>query len=170
MRLPAAIDRSLKALIREFPVAFFRLAGVKVEGTRIHTADVSVNLPEFRADDVLVVQDEGGASRFAVQLEYQLEPDGRLLQGWFLKNAGLTRQLRLPVFLVTIYLRRGRRRRFPDAYRIAEGRLENEYRFQVIRLWEHAARIRSGELGELAPRSSCAKINRRSKLCWRNGN
>jgi predicted transposase YdaD len=29
--------------------------------------------------------------------------------------------------------------------------LRNEYRFETIRLWEHAERIRSGELAELAP-------------------
>ena len=50
------IDRSLKALARRAAPAFFRLAGVSVEPSAIRWEDVTVNLPEFRADQVLLVE------------------------------------------------------------------------------------------------------------------
>lgn len=151
MSVAAIFDRSLKALIREFPAAFFRLAGLDLTGLRVRLGDAAVNLPEFRADNVFVVEGQRAADRFGLQIEYQLQPSRGVLTDWFLKNAGLTRQLRMPVFLVVVYLTRGKRRQFPDRYSIARGALENEYRFHTIRLWEHAERIRSGELPELAP-------------------
>ena len=40
---------------------------------------------------------------------------------------------------------------FPASYMVGAEGLTNEFRFHTIRLWEHADRIRSGELGELAP-------------------
>jgi predicted transposase YdaD len=147
----ADIDRSLKALFREFPLAFFRLAGLAAPPETVLVADVSVNVPELRADQVLLNVGADGAPRRAIYLEYQLRPDRRLLQDWFLKCAGLTRQLGVPVLLVVLYLTRGRYRRFPSAYRTVWEGLTNEYRFHTVRLWEHAGRIRSGELGELAP-------------------
>lgn len=145
------IDRSVKVLVRRAPGVFFRLAGTEVIPDRIYPGDVSVNLPEFRADQVLIVGDEGDPSRWASHLEYQLQPDERVIRGWFLKNAALTAQLDIPVILTAVYLTRGGYATFPNAYTTEAGGLTNKYIFNTIHLWEHAERIRSGELRELAP-------------------
>jgi predicted transposase YdaD len=55
------------------------------------------------------------------------------------------------VVLMAVYLTRGDRASFPDAFTIQGGSLRNQYQFEVIRLWEHAERIRGRELPELAP-------------------
>jgi hypothetical protein len=141
----------MKALIRRVPAAFCRLAGLQVNSRLIHAEDVSVNLPEFRADQVFLVGPEGDPRRWALHIEYQLQPDTRQMRGWFLKNAALTAQLDLPVVLMVVYLTRGRYRNFPNCYRVEAGRLTTEFHFQTLRLWEHAERIRGGELPELAP-------------------
>jgi hypothetical protein len=57
----------------------------------------------------------------------------------------------MPVVLLALYLQRGDRATFPDQYRPQAGGLAMNVTFPVIRLWEHADRIRSGELPELAP-------------------
>jgi predicted transposase YdaD len=147
----ALIDRSLKALARRAAPAFFRLAGITVDPSAIHWEDVSVNLPELRADQVLLVEADGDAERWAMHVEFQLEPDRRVLPDWFFKNAALTRQLGMEVLLTVIYLRRGRRARFPTAYIVRRGGARNRFEFATVRLWEHAERIRSGDLQELAP-------------------
>jgi hypothetical protein len=73
------------------------------------------------------------------------------MPGWFLKNAALTAQLGRPVILTVLYLTRGRYARFPATYLASGGGLKNRYTFHTLRLWQHAARIRGGELRELAP-------------------
>jgi predicted transposase YdaD len=151
VNLPNLIDRSLKVLIRRVAPAFFRLAGVSVDPATISPGDVSVNLPEHRADQVFLVGDTTDPSRWALHLEYQLQPDARVLRGWLLKNAALTMQLEVPVILTVVYLAKGDRATFPTCYTATGGGLTNEYRFHTIHLWEHADRIRSGELQELAP-------------------
>ncbi|MDZ7362101.1 MAG: DUF4351 domain-containing protein [candidate division KSB1 bacterium] len=68
-----------------------------------------------------------------------------------LKNAALQVHFNLPVITVLIYLERGKYAAFPDGYENELGGLVNAHRFARILLWEHEARIRSGELTELAP-------------------
>src|SRR5205807_9847606 len=109
---PPEVDQSRKTLIRTVPPAFCRLAGAQVTADQIHFTDVSVHLPEFRADQVLIVSETGRPSRWAIHVEYQLQPDTRVLRGWFLKNAALSTQLGMPVLLTVIYLTRARRRTF----------------------------------------------------------
>lgn len=147
----ALIDRSLKALARRVAPAFFRLAGIAVEPSTLHWEDVTVNLPELRADQVLLVEETGPAGRWGMHFEFQLEPDRRVLPDWFFKNAAFTRQLGIEVLLTVIYLTRGRRARFPTAYTVRRGGGRNRFEFETVRLWEHAERIRSGDLQELAP-------------------
>jgi predicted transposase YdaD len=60
-------------------------------------------------------------------------------------------QLGIPAVLTVVYLAKGDRAAFPAIHRVEGGGLVNEYRFHTIHLWEHADRIRSGELRELAP-------------------
>jgi predicted transposase YdaD len=148
---PTLLDRSLKALVRRVPAAAFRLCGAEVDPARTRTEDVTVNLPEFRADQVLVVTHERGRTRSALHLEYQLQPDARRIPGWMLKNAAFQVQLGVPVVLVVVYLTRGRYRRFPRSHTVIAEGLRNTHRFHAVRLWEHADRIRSGDLGPLAP-------------------
>src|SRR5438552_1462284 len=96
-RHPNIIDRSVKALIRRVPSAFFRLAEVDVDPAAVRPGDVAVNLPEFRADQVFTVGSEDDPRRWAIHLEYQLQPDQRVLKGWLLKNFALSVQLDIPV-------------------------------------------------------------------------
>jgi predicted transposase YdaD len=145
------LDRSLKVLLRRATAAFLRLAGVSVDPVRIHLSDVTINLPEHRADQVPIIGAVGDADRSAIHLECQTQPNPRVLVNCFLKTAALTAQLQVPVVLVVLYLLRGDRATFPDTYHPVAGGLSNDWRFHTIRLWEHADRIRSGELAELAP-------------------
>jgi predicted transposase YdaD len=145
------IDRSVKVLIRRVPPAFFRLAGIETGDRPVRLTDVSVNLPEYRADQVFLVGEEGDPGRWALHLEYQIEPDPRVVRGWFLKNAALTAQLDMDVLLVAVYLTRAGRATFTEAYTASAGGLRNGFHFHATRLWEHADRIRSGDLGALAP-------------------
>ena len=144
------IDRSVKALFRECPAAVMRLAGMVVEQANIRVEDPNLNLPELRADHVFIIEEEQ-ASAFAIYVEYQLEPDVGLLTSWAAKWGGLSRQLGMPVILLAIYLQRGDRATFHDRYTVQAGGLTMNLTFPIIRLWEHAERIRSGELLELAP-------------------
>lgn len=155
-----AIDVSVKALFRECPAALLRLAGLDVPASSIRVEDPNVNLPELRADHVFILplstDNQMGsaysdAHEIAVYLEYQLQPDPRLLISWFAKCGGLTRQLGVPVVLLVIYLQRGDRATFPDQHQVSLGSLSTTFNFTAIRLWEYADRIRSGELAELAP-------------------
>jgi hypothetical protein len=148
---PNLLDLSLKTLCRHVPAALLRLAGVEVDAGTIYPEDVSVILPEFRADDVLLIGPPGDPDRWGVHFEYQAQPDARQLRKWWLKNAALNEQLDLPVFLVILYVERGDRRGFPDSYTEEKGSLVNSHQFTRLLLWEHAERIRSGELAELAP-------------------
>jgi predicted transposase YdaD len=145
------LDRSLKALIRTVPPAFFRLAGAEVDPAAIQPGDVSINLPEFRTDQVFLVGAADDPERWALHIEYQLQPDPRVLPDWHYKNGALGAQLRIPAILVVLYLEKGDRATFPDAYTVVRDGLTNRFEFHAIRLWEHADRIRSGELPELAP-------------------
>jgi predicted transposase YdaD len=147
----ALIDRSVKALIRQVPGAFFRLAGVETGLSPIRYEDVTVSIPEHRADQVLSLGADDDPDRWASHLEYQLQPDARVLRGWFFKNAGLNAQLDMPVILTVLYLTRGNSAPFPDTVTIQGGGLSNHYQFNTIRLWEHTDRIRGGDLPELAP-------------------
>jgi hypothetical protein len=102
--LPATIDRSVKALVRQVPDVFLRLAGYPVDPGRLRFEDIALNLPELRADHVLIVDAEDDPIRKALHLEYQLEPDASSIPTWMLKKDALTRQLGLPVILVVVYL------------------------------------------------------------------
>ncbi|HLJ56600.1 MAG TPA: hypothetical protein VKT77_16295 [Chthonomonadaceae bacterium] len=145
------IDRSVKVLFRECPMAIMRLAGIAVAPEKLRIEDANLNLPELRADHLFVIVGEGGTSEAAIYLEYQLEPDAGLLVSWCAKWGGLLRQLKMPVVLLALYLQRGDRATFPDRLQVQAGGLAMNLSFPVVRLWEHAERIRSGELPELAP-------------------
>jgi predicted transposase YdaD len=151
MTHPAPMDRLVKSLFRAFPDLLFRILQVPVEPDAVRAGDVNVNLPEFRADQVLFVGADADPARWALHVEFQIQPDTRVMRGWFLKNAALNAQLRIPVVLLVVYLERGDRAQFPDRYELEAGGLRTEFRFETVRLWEHADRARTGDLAALAP-------------------
>ncbi|HTE20149.1 MAG TPA: hypothetical protein VK689_17430, partial [Armatimonadota bacterium] len=151
MDAPNPVDTSVKALIREIPGAFFRLVGLTVDPSKVRLEDTSINLPEQRADHVFIIGDADDPDRSALYVEYQLQPDARVVPDWFAKCGALGKQLGMPVVLLAIYLEKGERATFPEAHRVTLGNLKNEFTFATVCLWEHAGRIASGELWELAP-------------------
>lgn len=148
---PAVIDITLKVLSRTAPTAFFRLAGLTVDPNRIHHADVTVAVSERRADHVYLVTDADGTPTWGLYLECQMRPQQRTLRKWAAKWGLLSDHHDLDLILLALYLHRGNRATFPDRYAVAVGEWSTELRFQTIRLWEHAERIRSGELVQFAP-------------------
>jgi hypothetical protein len=148
---PALIDRSVKALIRAVPEALFRLAGIPADRGAVRFEDIALNLPELRADHVLLHGVENDPARWALHVEYQLQPDPSVMPGWLVKAGALARQLGVPVILLVVYLERGGYATFPSAFAVEAGGLKNEFSFPTVRLWEHADRIRGGDREELAP-------------------
>ena len=147
----AQLDRSLKVLSRRALPALLRLIGVAADPEQVRFENVAINLPEHRADDVLVLGEVDSPAPGALLIEYQLEPDRELLESWHYKATALGKSLGLPVVLVVLYLERGEYATFPNAHVIQVGGLTNRFEFPTIRLWEHGDRIASGELPELAP-------------------
>lgn len=145
----ALLDRSLKLLTRR--AALVRLAGLAVDPAQIRFEDTAVNVAEHRADTILLLGAEDDPDRWGWHLEYQLEPDPRVIPGWLLKNAVFNAGLPVPVILTVVYLTRGDRATFPDRYQIEGGGLSNDHGFHALRLWEHAELIESGAFPELAP-------------------
>src|SRR3954452_7830914 len=101
------IDRSLKVLTRHAAHALCRLADIAVAPDQIRFEDTAVNVAEHRADQVLLLGEEGDPARWRWHLEYQMEPDTSVMDGWLVKNAVLTARLPLPVVLTVVYLTRG---------------------------------------------------------------
>jgi hypothetical protein len=147
--IPNLIDRSVKRLFRDQPQALLRLAGVQPANVRFE--DSTLNIPELRADHVYIVEEVGEPDPYALQVEYQLKPDPKLLVNWGLKWLGLCDLLPMPVLLVVIYLEKGDRATFPTMYQQARRHLRTALSFDAVRLWEHRDRIVSGEWPELAP-------------------
>src|SRR5206468_5713854 len=108
-------------------------------------------LPEHRADQILMIGAEDDPERWGLHVEFQLEPDRRRMAGWLLKNAAFNVYFDVDVVLAVVYLTRGDYATFPDAHLICGGGLVNAHTFHALRLWEHAERIRSGDVPELAP-------------------
>ena len=145
------LDRSLKLLTRRAAPALCRLAAIAVDPAQIRFEDTAVNVAEHRADTVLLLGAEEDPDRWGWHLEYQLEPDPRVIPGWLLKNAVFNSGLGLPVVLTVLYLTRGDRATFPDRVWVRGGGRANDHGFDTLRLWEHAELIASGALPELAP-------------------
>ncbi len=145
------IDESMKALLRSHPGALFRLARHPIDPARVRMEDTAINIPEMRADQVYIVSGSDGNDVGAIYIEYQLQPRLDRLATWFTKAGTLHQQLGLPVALVVVYLEQGDRVTFPDHYSVEVAGFSTRYEFTALRLWEHADRIRSGELWELAP-------------------
>lgn len=112
---------------------------------------MALNIPEHRADDLLLVDTPNPEARWALLLEVQARPDPKLLRSWRFKATAAEKVLDFPVILAVLYLERGEYATFPDTEFIRGGTLQNTYGFETVRLWEHGERIANGELPELAP-------------------
>jgi len=148
---PDPIDTSVKALVREFPDVVLRLAGVEPPPGPLRFEDTAINLPERRADHVLVIGAAGEPEYGAIYLEYVLRPDTKMLPTWEYKRAALRLRLGTRVVLLVLYLEAGGRATFPETDREEVAGIANEFQFAALRLRDHADRIRRGELWELAP-------------------
>ncbi len=111
--------------------------------------DAQIQIPEHRTDKIWRVHD--GEKEGALLLEAITEPDQRAFDKIELKNVATRINLKIPVVTVLVYLQRGRYATFPEGYEDEIGGLTTKHVFSRILLWEHAERIRSGELKELAP-------------------
>ena len=84
-------------------------------------------------------------------MEYQLHPKREDLSRWFTKCGGLTYQLGCKTALFVLYLTKGDNVVFPDVYETSISGISNTFRFQTLRIWEHAEEIERGDFPELAP-------------------
>ena len=141
------IDVSMKMLIRGRPEVALSLAGLALPHQEIRFDDTSVISHELHADHVMILE----KPRVAIYWEYQLSPKPEVVVRWFAKCAGLTFQLDMPVILIVIYLEKGDYATFHDRHEVILGNAKTKFEFTAIKLWEHAERIRSGELIELVP-------------------
>ena len=141
------IDVTMKLLIRGRPEAVLSLAGLVLPPQNFRFEDTDIITHEYHADHVLILENP----RLAIYWEYQLAPKQEVLARWFEKCAALTAHLGMPVLLIVIYLERGDYATFPDRIEVTLGSAKTLFQFTTVKLWEHADRLRSGELIELVP-------------------
>src|SRR5258708_5190910 len=108
------LDAALKLLTRHAAHALLLLLDSSADPDHIRFEDTAVNLPEHRADQILMVGAEDDPERYGVHIEFQLEPDRRRMKGWLFKNAAFNAYLDVDVVLAVVYLTRGDRATFPD--------------------------------------------------------
>ena len=144
------IDRSLKILAKQYPKVFIKLAMGSLEDLAFETIEnPEVNLPERRLDFVYGLQNE---QDYILHLDFQLRHETDIPERMHLYNALLTASTKKPVISKVIYLERREYRNLPQEYVVSyQGRRENVFTYQAIKLWDHTEEIISGELKELAP-------------------
>jgi len=152
------IDTSIKGLLRGQVQVLFQLLGQHPVPGQWRWEDTALNLPELHAEHALVIGTGTEPNQGALYLEYLLVPDPANLVTWAVKWSSLLRQLSLPTTRLVLYLERGNYATFPDRLSVSVAGIPTELRFTAIRLWEHADRIRDGELWQLARCWYCAKI------------
>jgi len=143
-------DRVLKVLARNYPESFLALALPEVPWRLVGTLEnVELAIPEERVDFVhrLVAH---GQERL-LHIEFQAGHESGVPERVFVYSALLTRQFRLPVVTLVIYLAR-RESPLPTAYEVRVGDVvTNRFEYAVVRLWEYAGEIQAGRWPELAP-------------------
>ena len=145
-------DKSAKIILRRSPQTLCRLLDLGVMPGSIRFDDISVNVPELRADGLIVIGSKDGSPERGRYLEFAMQPpDRKTLDGWLAKLAYFNYGRPYPVALSVIYLMKGKSTKFPSVHIIDPGTTENRFRFHTIRLWEHAERIRYGDLQIFAP-------------------
>ena len=151
MSVKNVIDRSLKVLAKQYPKAFIKLALGSVENMVFETIEnPEINLPERRLDFVYGLTDE--EQEYILHLDFQLRHEADLPERMHIYNALLTASNKKPVISKVIYLERREYRNLPQEYVVSyQGKRENVFTYQVIKLWDYIEDIISGELKELAP-------------------
>ncbi len=140
-------DHAIKTVVTLKPntvldLAFGKQRTIKLKGV----TDTQINIPELRADKVLLIEDRGKI-RYLI-CEAMLQPRRGKLLGFALKTFGNQYLLKKPSLLLIIYLEKGRYASFPDSFENRVGDLSTQFACSKILLWEHEARILSGELVE----------------------
>lgn len=144
------IDQAIKHVARSHPECFMSLFFGRERTVRLQgVEDAQIQIPEHRADKVWRIHD-GGKEGF-LMLEAILQPARRDFRKLNLKNAAAQVSFNAPAITILVYLQRGEYSTFPESYEDELGGLRNHHHFARVLLWEHADRIRSGELKELAP-------------------
>ncbi len=144
------IDQAVKRIAGRHPDCFMNLFFGREHTVRLQgVEDAQIQIPEHRADKVWHVHD--GVEDGYLLLEAILQPARREFRRLNLKNAAAQVFFNTPVITILLYLQRGDYATFPESYADELYGLRNTHRFARVLLWEHADRIRSGELKELAP-------------------
>lgn len=144
------LDHAIKTIARRHPNCILDLLfGHERAVTLLGVEDAQIQIPEHRSDKAWRIHD--GAKEGCLLLEAIAQPDRRDFDEFLLKNAAFRKVLSMPVITALVYLQRGRYATFPDGFEDELAGLKNDFRFVRVLLWEHADRIRSGELKELAP-------------------
>ncbi len=144
-------DRSVKALARRYPQPFVKVALGSIEDLTVETIEnPEINLPERRLDFVYGLRRDD--REYILHLEFQLEHQADLPERMFTYNALLTATYERPVLSAVIYLERRNYRELPQEYAVVfRGRKVHTFPYLVVKLWEFAGAIASGELSELSP-------------------
>ena len=143
-------DRVLKVLARNYPERFLQLAVPATPAQLIGTLEnVDLAIPEERVDFVHRLDDEGQEK--LLHIEFQTGHRSDVPERVFIYAALLTRQFRLPVITLVVYLA-PRRSSPPTAYEVRLGdAVMNRFEYSAVCLWEHVAEIQTGRWPELAP-------------------
>jgi len=144
-------DRSVKALAWRYPQPFVKVALGSLEDLTVETIEnPEINLPEKRLDFVYGLRRED--REYILHVEFQLEHQTDMPKRMFTYNALLTATYERPVLSVVIYLERRNYRELPQEYVVEfRGRKVHTFPYLVVKLWEYAGAIASGELSELSP-------------------
>ncbi len=144
------IDRAFKAVVALQPNCILDLLFGKERNVVLkEISDPQINLPELRGDKTLVVE-ENGEERYLL-LEAMVHPEPEKLATFALKALGIQYLQQRATVIVIVYLEKGRYASFPASFENRAGGFANHYQLARVLLWEHEARILSGELKELAP-------------------
>jgi hypothetical protein len=143
------VDHAIKTVLTRsadsvLDLAFGKRRTIKLVGL----ADPQINIPELRADKVLVVKERGKVKYLIC--EAMLQPKRNKLLSFALKTLGNQYLLKKPSLLVILYLEKGRYVSFPNGFENRLGDFSTQFTCSTILLWEHEARILNGELKEFA--------------------
>lgn len=143
-------DRSLKVIARNHADLFLQLVLPGVPLTLVNQPEnVELSLPVQPVDFVhrILHQEQEQLLHLEFQLDHFADFPWRMCH----LHGGLTQQFKLPVLSFAICLRY-RQAPTPNEYTAQIGeRVVNRFSYPVIKLWDYADQIRSGQLRELAP-------------------
>ncbi len=152
--IPHLVDISVKSLLATVPDALYRLARATVDPARLRAGDPGVLIRQVHADGLILHDGDTPADTYGACIEFQFLPRPKLIPLWGAKALLLSYYLDRKIVLVVVYLHKTSAEAATRLKRdlvLQAGPWRNRFEFEVICLWEHAHRIRSGELAVLAP-------------------